>query len=958
MIEIYKASAGSGKTFTLAREYIRMLLQDYAQRPNDMPHRHILAVTFTKKATAEMKERILGELYRLATDTEHSPYLNTFLADKSLGMDSQGLQQAAQVLIVGVLQDYSAFAVSTIDGFFQQVVRRFARELGLNAIYDLTLDSDEVVEMAIDSLMQRVRQTPKGQVSAWLTDFALKNMSDDRNWNPKKEIVAFSKQLMQEQLREQLPLVQRFFADKELLQAYRDRLQTICEQYEARYGVPNDYTRTKKKTTPELIEYLTAQHILDNLYPLGLLQDVAQEIEQTNRRLNRLPLAEINSLLTALIDEAETPFVYEKLGQWLHHFLIDEFQDTSTLQWRNFRPLISEAEAHESKNLIVGDVKQSIYRWRNSNWHLLEEVGRQFSKTTEPPMRHNFRSSPILVHANNDLFSLYRDYVADTLDKEHPDRALGQVVRTIYADDRLRQEPTQSFGGYVHYQFFEGTADEVTDKSLTSMLPVLESIRARGGRMGHVAVIVRKSKEAQQAAAFLTAHGYSVQSADGLLIDSDPSVRLLLALLERGLDRQQDSEGTLLHIRLEQLLPRPISKEDERQLAQAGAMSVYEQVQALIQLYALNERDTSAAYLTAFLDKIFAFTQTRSGDAELFLAYWERHRNRFSVPAAPSDDTLQIMTVHSSKGLEFDFVLLPFLSWEVGASRQENLIWCRPKQEPFSELPLVSVAAKKELMNTYFREDYEDELLDMYIDNLNLSYVAFTRAKHEMYAFGPAAKQKKDGTYSIRSLGNLLHSLLASRLDSELSLRIGEQKHYAAPKQAAADTMLNRYVYSPAFPRLQLRRHQSESTLMGSLMHDLMSRLTTWDDAEQALKDMVSEGVIRQEQVTDTRNRLNEFRSLCSDYTWFEHNERVLNEEDIITPTGGTFRPDRVVINGKQATVIDYKFGQEKHLATYQKQVQHYMTLFNQMGYQAKGYIVYAALKKIVPVQPQTSLEL
>lgn len=245
----------------------------------------------------------------------------------------------------------------------------------------------------------------------------------------------------------------------------------------------------------------------------------------------------------------------------------------------------------------------------------------------------------------------------------------------------------------------------------------------------------------------------------------------------------------------------------------------------------------------------------------------------------------------------------------------------------------------------------------MYIDNLNLTYVAFTRAKHEMYAFGAVAKEKKDG-YTIRNIGNLIYSFYRNQLDEDNTLLIGERKHYEAPAATDANTMLNHYVYSPAFPRLQLRRHQSEKTLTGSRMHNLLSRMRVWDDQPEAIAAMLSEGILRNEQVPETQRMMEHFRQLCKDYTWFDSNERVLMEEDIITPSGETFRPDRVIINGQHATVIDYKFGQEKHIAAYSRQVQHYMSLLGQMGYHADGYIVYAALNRIEPVQPQTSIPL
>lgn len=949
MLDIYKASAGSGKTFTLALEYIRMLLMDFPNEhksPHGMPHTHILAVTFTKKATAEMKERILKELYQLASGGD-SAYLS-LLEDVNHGLDETAIRRRSALLLNAILQDYSSFAVSTIDGFFQQVVRSFARELGLPATYELTLDGDEVVEMAIDSLLHRVRTTPPDEQQAWLRDFALQNIEDNHRWNPKEDIVQFSKQLLRETIGHELPLLKAFFADKKGLAAYRKMLQEIINQYEAEFGVPTEYAKKKKEVSEQMVRYLSAGVLLKNLYPLGLLQDVAQEIEKTNQEKNRLPIHEINLLLSWLIDHSDTPFVYEKLGQWLHHYMIDEFQDTSTLQWANFRPLISEAEAQNRQNLIVGDVKQSIYRWRNSNWHLLENAASQFRQTREPRMKHNFRSSPTLVSLNNTLFSSYRDWVAHRLDESWPDDpTFAETIRTIYADERLHQQPVKTFEGYAEWRFFEGTADEITEQGLAAIPGILLDWQHRGGKMNQVAVIVRKRSEARCVAEYLTREGFRVQSADGLLIDNHPAVQILIGLMTAIYHPEQTEEHTIQGVQLTRLLGHPLSDEERQLLASLRSQPVYTLSQQLIEQYHLDTLSSAPAYLTTFLDCVFHFTQTRTCDAESFLDYWQRHKDHLSIPSAISEDTLQVMTIHSSKGLEFDVVILPFLTWPLAKPKTNDIIWCRPKEEPFSRLPLVPIHPVALLDNTIFRQDYRQEMLDQYIDNLNLTYVAFTRAKRELYAFGEQAKTLKSGKPKVESIGHLLSVLYASQL-TDGCLTVGTRCTIPAPiteTPAAVSEAL--YTYSPI--ALRTKQQTSHITDLGNRMHSWLGQIRIFDDAERALQQMLRDGTVREEQTDEMRQLMNTFREMVRDTDWFDGRNTVLLETDILTPSGQTYRPDRIVVKDRHAVVIDYKFGEE-HKRAYHEQVRGYMTLLERMGYQTEGWLVYVSQQKLEAV--------
>ena len=456
MLSIYNASAGSGKTFTLTREYLKMLLNE--KRPKDderLPHSRILAVTFTKKATAEMKERILKELYILSTTPEKSEHAEEIIKASSNQLTLEKLKTQALILLTGILQDYSRFSISTIDGFFQQVIRTFARELGLSATYDLSLDGEEMIQEAVDEIFKRIRenQDEDKELVKWVIDFIQNNINEDSKWNPNKTIKQFSKQLLQEQVIRRMDDLQKVFENKNFMRQYRSQLQKICEDTERQvkillqqatsilateegwnkdigsalqkspeiwlkgqqgktfFNVVENPTKiiNKSKTSKaqqdillnlytiqlepifqQLLhictgssgkDYITAKEIIPHLYSLGILQDVSKQIEATNRNIGRLPISEINQLLHKIIEDQDAPFIYERIGQYFHHYMIDEFQDTSALQWDNFLPLIQENESYNRDNLIVGDVKQSIYRFRNSDWSLLKNIPNLFAKS-------------------------------------------------------------------------------------------------------------------------------------------------------------------------------------------------------------------------------------------------------------------------------------------------------------------------------------------------------------------------------------------------------------------------------------------------------------------------------------------------------------------------------------------------------------------------------------------------
>jgi len=1022
MLHIYNASAGSGKTFTLAREYLRMLLRD--TQPNDdqrLPHSRILAVTFTKKATAEMKERILLELFILSTTPEKSEHWQALHAD--LRLDQQQIQQRAKTLLIGILQDYSRFSVSTIDGFFQQVIRTFARELGLSATYDLSLDGDEMIQEAVDEIFKRIRQEQAGdkQLIEWMIDFIQKNIDEDHKWNPNDTIKLFSKQLLREQLIIRMPELQKVFDDKDFMRKYRAELQELCTQKEQQVATllqqansifqreaeekwsrhilsafkktPADWLKgnmgttfynviadpikiiTKGKTTKaeqtyfldlyeqqiapifhalneictssEAKDYVTAKEILPHLYTLGILQDVAKQIETTNRNIGRLPISETNQLVNQIIDGQDAPFIYERYGQYFRHYMIDEFQDTSTLQWDNFAPLIHESESYQADNLIVGDVKQSIYRFRNSEWSLLKHLHEQFPNHHAYTMPHNWRTAPVIIAENEKLMQQFSTLVAGNICEKYNQDDLASDIHYIFDPANMHQEPAKNYSGYFHMQFFEG--NDAEEKTLNQLHLQLQSLLEEGIDLKRVTLLVRYTNQAALLAQYLIGQGYNVQSSEGLQIGAHPTIQLLINLLKQ--------EGDTLEPISERYIQQTfgtLTEEHKTNIQKAQDLPLYEQVQHLINTLQLAQQNDVTPYLTAFQDTIYQFTKSRVADRKAFLDFWERKGKNKTIAAPQTADAIRIMTIHSSKGLEFDIVFIPFFTWELAKTRQNDIIWCEPKTAPFNQLPLVAVHPSKNLLQSHFRQEYIQEQIAQAIDNLNLTYVAITRPRYRLYIYGQLNRNTSG------SVGAEVYTLYKHLLDDQLTYCVPAQVAPLPPLKNEDTTIYSaKYAAEPIHQRLILRSRAEDDFAqdaplatvdLGILMHLWLSHINTWQDAEPALLRMIRQGQVTENQSIEMRQHLLQLQALIArehHEDWFTSDSyRILSEQDIIVPQGSLQRPDRVMIRDQHAIIIDYKFGHVQR-PSHLEQVRDYMALLNHMGYTTEGYIIYAALQTI-----------
>jgi len=1086
MLNIYRASAGSGKTYRLTQDYIHLLFDPYKERA----HRRILAVTFTNKATDEMKTRILKELHALSQG-EKSDYREGLMA--KFRMDKGAVNQRAKHILTTILHDYSSFSISTIDRFFQQVIRSFARDIGVHGGYNLELDYSSTLEQSVDNLFLDLSKDENKQLLQWLTSYAEERIEQSENWNMRGNIMELGKEIFKESYQHKAEDTNRKLHEREFLSNYRKSLREIKTGFEnkvkqtaigglnimARNGLTHDdfaykttnvleklvkgkleisnrfisfadevnncYTKTKPQDIKDAIErayegglrdcfvklvelfridivtYNSAVMVLKHINTLGILSDLAVQIKKLTDEQNTMLISDSNMLLNKIIDNSETPFVYEKTGIHIDNFMIDEFQDTSILQWKNFHPLMSNSLSAGKFNLVVGDVKQSIYRWRNSDWKLLDEqVLTDFrpEQIHEEDLETNWRSDRNIVDFNNSFFQraslLLQSKLNENMDPVLPlypsMEALAHKIEHAYANIHQQTSPKAGIGR-VQVNFIEHDENEDGWKaeSLERLPAMLEDLQGRGYRPSDIAILVRTNREEQDVIHKLlnyktTAEAksdvcYDIMGNEGLLIGAAASVRFILGILQlfvnpadsiqqtivnyeyaRGKQNRSENEALNACFTNETAVSEVFSSlftvEENEMLDQVQHSSLYDMVEQIISLFGIGAWHHEAVFVQAFQDVVFRYTTGKTADLNSFLTWWKKNGVKQCISTPDNQSAMRIMTVHKSKGLDFNVVIMPFCDWDLD-SRMRNILWCEPTVAPFNELPLLPIEYGAKLGQSIFAENYFDEQMHLYIDSLNVAYVAFTRAKNELICIAPASKKEPESLDKINSLSALLTacfsvstpgldadiiSLADSFNDEAKVFELGKPTLAVYHDKPTADINEKVIVYPSVSSTDRLRiRHQSLDYLLenqhltdsrlnyGIIMHDILKQITHKSDQPKAIRDLVLSGRISEEESKTVVEEMQHFWNLPDTEKWFADDVRVLNETTILIPTGEQYRPDRVVIKGKEATIVDYKFG-EKESKTYLQQVRQYMNLIAEMGYQTSGYVCYVSLKKVEKV--------
>ena len=770
-----KASAGSGKTFNLAKTYIRLLLTDEER----YSYRHILAVTFTNKATDEMKSRILKELHLLAVSPADSPYSEELM---SFFESEEALRRRAETVLCDILHDYGAFAVSTIDRFFQQTLKAFSREIGQFATYQVELDRASLVSESVDRVLDSITSDNK-ELLEWLMRSVMDDLEKGSKYNLENNLKKVALTLKSDEHRaaveeysideekeyskENLSRMKKALSEvmssfvKEAREAASAFVQAVADEglsredfksdcfkplYIAAESSPKDapvypkdtmfknsedFTRWFRKADlarfassegrlmPLLRRYcsvfeekykvyMTASKIASILNELGIAGELNREFQALLKEKNVLSLDDSNVILRNIIDGTDAPFIYEKLGVRFDHFLLDEFQDTSRIQWDNFRPLIENSVAQGKENLLVGDVKQSIYRWRGSDWRMMaREVQDEFTLCGVETLDSNYRSLGNIVGFNNGFFE-YASSVLDRMLGDSPDFK----IRDIYSDAAQKIKSKDASGGSVDVVFCD------KDDEMRMILEAVERVRGAGARYGDITVLVRGNKQGSAVAIYLMNNGIGVISDDSLHLKTSAVARQVVSLLS-SVGNEDDTIGSFL------------AGELDIDLEGLSYLSLSDLCEGILRL--LREREpelfaSETGYIQAFMDFVQDYVSSNGNSIDGFLKAWQDADPTISSPADP--ESVRVMTVHKSKGLEFQHVIIPFAE-DVGLFRPESH-WARPSVEG-TELQGVTdgvynvTLRKPDNEDTLFRDGSRREMRFQFVDNINTFYVALTR---------------------------------------------------------------------------------------------------------------------------------------------------------------------------------------------------------------------------------------
>jgi ATP-dependent exoDNAse (exonuclease V) beta subunit len=1052
---LYRSSAGSGKTRTLAKAYLQLALQYRSGY-----FRHILAVTFTNKATQEMKDRILSYLHHFSSGREQSLAAELM---HELALTPPAFLERCREVQRDILHNYNQFSISTIDAFFQRVIRAFTRESGLMGDYRLEVDQDLVLEEVINNLMDELGKNP--QLTRWMVEFARENLESDKPWDVRVSLQDFAKEIFKEEFKRIEDELLSATADKNFFTAFQEELRKKRNGFihqvrgaasealqlmaaadlnpeDFKWGQSgpgaffakmarlnqvhsagdlgsrpyHDYQHPKNWPGKNLAKQqrilqlaqdrfipllntilqlrgqqysaaLSAELTLTYFYAFGLVADVSRKLREYKQENNMMLLADAPKFLNEIIRDSDTPFIYEKVGSFYRNFLIDEFQDTSVLQWKNFYPLVMDSLAQGNTNLVVGDVKQAIYRWRGGDLRLLQqrleqEVGTQRMQIEQ--LATNYRSSPQVVMFNNELFKVVAQRVAaDTEAAE---------AREVYRD--VEQRVAGNTPGYVHLQFFDHDNERTWKQMALDALPrQLEQLQDAGVPLHDVAILVRRNDEGQQIVQHLLDYKnsgkakpnyvYEVVSNESLRLDMAASVNLLLSALRYLHDPADGVARATLAFELARIhhLPRPLPEVlavanqtvfesylpevFTRQKNHLRKLSLVELTETLIEVFDLGRQTGELAYLLAFQDLMLNFNANERKDLQKFLEWWEenKHSEKTSLKSSGRVNAVQLLTVHKSKGLEFAHVLIPFCSWEMDSIKSSTL-WVQAEGDAFTYKGYVPVRYSSQLTDSHFAGAYQKERVSNYLDNLNLLYVAFTRAERGLWVCAPVPKG-----HNANVVGALVHEALKSHelfrggWQSDTEWRSGNLE-IAVPEQNPADKMGSESFHH--FPsgrwrekliiRQDGKKFFSEETDLqkkisyGVQVHAVLSAIQTTHDVKEALNRLAASGAITQAERQQVEHQVNLLLSEPQVAEWFSGQWKVRTEVPILVPNASESRIDRLMTRGSHAVVVDFKTGAASR--DHQRQVSHYMELVKQMGFlRVEGYVVYVETATVVEVQ-------
>jgi ATP-dependent exoDNAse (exonuclease V) beta subunit len=1032
---IYDASAGSGKTYALVKEYLKIIL---VAKKNDA-YRNILAITFTNKAVHEMKSRIVGSLSEFAKEepSEKAQDLMHHLAIET-ELSIIQIKTKSQQIIKHIIHNYAAFDISTIDKFTHKVIRAFAHDLGLPMTFEVTLDTENLLIEAVDAIIAQAGEDET--LTKLLIDFTMEKTDDDKSWDISREILETGRLVLNENNRNEIT----HFQDKTIAEfvEIKNKLTDACKVLEkentafaesalllidkngidlksfSRGTFPNhlqsivdgkfnpknkmfrefediSINKTAKDSAiieniiPELLQILDKVYknfekrdfykaFLKNITPLSLLNTVSNELAKIQEEQNVLSISEFNAIIHREIQNQPAPFIYERLGERYRHFFIDEFQDTSEMQWQNLIPLIdnatsSEIDGEKGTLMVVGDPKQSIYRWRGGKAEQFIELSKDHNPFNNPEkvLEHldkNYRSYSQIIDFNNDFFKLLSN------------EFLHEDYKDLY-ENHSYQKSNAKTGGYVNISFIPKTEEseddeEALDKTelyLLATLNTIQKVQKQGFELKDIVILTRKRSHGIAVANYLTEQGIPLLSSETLMIQNATEVRFIIHLLKylknssdleakahflhyvadnihdqlpvhdfiaQGMDKKQESEfeNWLMNFNIS------LSFQDIRK------KSLYESVETIITKFLHSQKGN--AYVQYFLDIVLERDVRNQAGISDFLNYWDKNAEKFSIPSPEGNNAVRIMTIHKSKGLEFPVVIMPFAEEDYSRSPKDKL-WINAEADDFGlSKVLIDNSKAVEGFGEQAKLVYDQKSQEELLDNVNVLYVALTRAEEQLYIISQNLKPKKDGDYPSNMASFFIkylihmHVFAENKLEYEFgnSIKLSTEKKYVDTTKTIP---LVREILNPKNIKIAQREslmwgtHQQEAIEYGNVVHEILSFVKTKADVDLAITKSIESGLINLNQKDIVSKTIQEIVNHTELSVCFDEENEVLNEQTIIQKQGKTIKPDRMVLTkDKEVYLLDYKTGLHNH--KYQLQLEAYQNAIELMGFKVvKKSLIY-----------------
>jgi ATP-dependent helicase/nuclease subunit A len=1039
---VYKSSAGSGKTFTLVKDYLKIALNDSEYPPKK--YRTILAITFTNKAASEMKSRILSALKSLSIFpfNNKAETLAGLLMDE-LNIDEKTLSKRSEQLFNHILHNYGNFSINTIDSFTHSVIRSFSFDMNLPVNFNIELNENEIIAKCVDKLVAAIGE--RDDITELILEYSKSQSEQQKNWQVDKVIKEFVIKAFKDPSSKKLDLLKQFSISdfkeikNELIQLkinFEKRLESAADDfykilndnqieindfYQGANGLPIFFKRLKTKEyvdkdpirnytiqtiyedkwvggktnkfkeqlilslkddfkkiffecekilSNERSDYLITCNLLNNIYSISLINEVKKIIEDFKKQENILFISEFNEKISEVVINEPVPYIYEKIGERYNHFLVDEFQDTSVLQWQNLLPLIDNSLSEGHYNLVVGDGKQSIYRWRGG-------IAEQFNALpylptiTDTPLKNswennlvnyssvkelkkNFRSHVNIVEFNNRFFS----FVSSKLDDEQ--------IR-IY--ENAEQTPLDSLhGGLVTIDMIENYTESFNPFSRT--LQLIQNSLLSNYNYSDITILVRSKQNGIDITKFLNEKNIPVISSEALLLNNCDEIKFIIHVLHfiADIDPAIHASSILIYLSTHSIINDKSIDElllsfnhSNYQLKEFKTiLSGYDiqfDIQKLllmplleccIEIISTFKLNNNKHYIQFFLDEIILFSNQNTISIYLFLEYWEQKKNKSSLKISDDINAVKVMTIHKSKGLEFPVVIIPFCDWK---TYYPDTIWVEDKND---KLPFMVLNMKENLNDTDFSNDFETEKNRQILDNINLLYVAFTRASQHLHIISEKSSNEAKNVYSLISLFEQEKYVTE---DYGKSLKIGEELTNNK-KIKSNENFIFQFQVGNWNRAIDIKKSNDfildEETISkketGIIIHHLLSKIKNASEIEKVLDEFIKEGYVNENLSNEIKEQLIALISHPDVSCFFDITKKVINERELLSSSGNVIRPDRIIISENNSVdIIDFKSGLKSD--THKKQVVEYENVIKELGFNnIKKYLVYLQPIEVVYV--------